>query len=154
MAYTPDWLPLADALQRLMARGVGEAEAKTDLCCAVADKKIDVRVRIARTGKVFSDGNVRVPSHLSAGDFDWVNSRPVAQWSIGPRLGEHYAWLEDWKNHPLDLIELSTVDVAGVLAGGADEKKTYSPAARDILAIPRPPKRQALRHRQTSRTSR
>ena len=43
-----------------------------------------------RTGKVFSDGNVRVPSDLSAGDFDWVNSRPVAQWSIGHRLGEHY----------------------------------------------------------------
>jgi hypothetical protein len=130
MAYTPDWLPLADALQRVMATGVGEAEAKTDLCRAMADKKIDVRVRIARNGKVFSDGNVGVPTHLSAGDFDWANSRPVAQWSIGPRLGEHYRWLEDWKNHPLDLIELSTADVAGVLGGGADEKKTYPTAAR------------------------
>jgi hypothetical protein len=130
MAYTPDWLPLADALQRLMSTGLDEAEAKTDLCRAMADKKIDVRVRIARTGKVFSDGNVGVPPHLSAGDFDWVNSRPVAQWSIGPRLGEHYVWLEDWKNHPLDLIELSTADVAGVLGGGEDEKKTYLTAAR------------------------
>ena len=124
MAYTPDWLPLADALQRLMATGIGEAEAKTDLCRAMADKKIDVRVRIARTGKVFSDGNVGVPPHLSAGDFDWVRSRPVAQWSIGPRPGEHYVWLEGWKSHPPDLIELSTVDVIEILGVGEDKKKT------------------------------
>ena len=107
------------------------ADAVTTPCRAMADKRIDVRVRIARTGKVLSDGNVGVPPHLSAGDFDWVNSRPVAQWSIGPRLGEHYVWLEDWKNYPLDLIELSTVDVAGVLGGGAEENKTYPTAARD-----------------------
>ena len=40
-------------------------------------------------------------------------------------------WLEGWKNHPLDLIELSTVDLIGVLGGGADEKKTIAPAARE-----------------------
>ena len=124
MAYISDWLPLPEALQRVMAMGAGEGEAKTDLCRAVADRKIDVRVRIAGTGKVFSDGNVGVPPHLSAGDLDWVKSRPLAQWSIGPRLGEHYAWLEGWKNHPLDLIELSTADVIEVLGGGEDEKKT------------------------------
>jgi hypothetical protein len=120
MAYIPDWVPLAEALQRVIAAGVSEGEAKIDLCRALADRKIDVRIRIAATGKVFSDGNVGVPPHLSASDLDWVNSRPLAQWSIGPRPGEHYVWLDGWKNHPLDLIELSTVDVAGVLGGGAD----------------------------------
>jgi hypothetical protein len=131
MAYLPEWLLLPEALQRVMAMGVGEGEAKTDLCRAVADRKIDVRVRIAGTNRAFSDGNVGVPTHLSAGDLDWVKSRPLAQWSIGPRLGEHYAWLEGWKNHPLDLIELSTADVIEVLTGGEDEKKTIPTAARE-----------------------
>jgi hypothetical protein len=29
MAYIPDWLPLPEALQRVMATGVGEEDAKT-----------------------------------------------------------------------------------------------------------------------------
>ena len=66
MAYTPDWELLADALKRVMMSGVGEDQAKADLCRAVSDRKIDVRVRIAATdcvmgGRVFSDGNVDVP---------------------------------------------------------------------------------------------
>jgi hypothetical protein len=32
MAYIPDWLSLPEALQRVMAMGFGEGEAKTDLC--------------------------------------------------------------------------------------------------------------------------
>jgi hypothetical protein len=131
MAYIPDWLPLPEALQRVMAMGVGEGEAKNDLCRAVADRKIDIRVRVAGTGRVFSDGNVGVPPHLGAGDLDWVKSRPLAQWSIGPRLGEHYGWLDGWKNHLLDLIELSTVDIVEVLGAGDDEEKTIPTAARE-----------------------
>jgi hypothetical protein len=72
MAYTPDCMTLADALQRLMATGTSEEEGKTDLCRAVADRKIDVRVRIEKKRKVFSDGNVSIPQHLSAGDFDLI----------------------------------------------------------------------------------
>lgn len=138
MAYVPDWLPLPEALQRVMTMGFGEGQAKTELCQAVADRKIDVRVRIAGTDKVFSDGNVGVPPHLGASDLDWVKSRPLAQWSIGPRLGEHYAWLEGWKNHPLDLIELSKVDIVEVLGDIEDEENTvpavmYQPQRRKAL---------------------
>jgi hypothetical protein len=123
VAYTPNWEPLADALRRVMATGVREDEAKTDLCSAVADRKIDVRVTIAATdhgmrGKVFSDGNVGVPAHLKPGDLDWVQSRPFAEWRIGPRPGEHYAWIGGWVNRRLDLIELSTPDVMDVLCNG------------------------------------
>ena len=89
VAYTPDFEPIADALKRVMAGGMSEDEAKTDLCNAVADRKIDVRVTIATTGQLFWDGNVRVPPHLKPSDLDWVHSRPFAKWPIGqdPVLG-------------------------------------------------------------------
>jgi hypothetical protein len=128
VAYTPVWEPLADALKRVMKTGVIEEEAKTDLCRAVADRKIGVQVRIAASdygrGRVFSVGNVRVPPHLAPRDLDWVQSRPLAQWAIGPRLGEHYSWIGGWENRPLDLIELSTGDVIRVLCGGNADPRT------------------------------
>jgi hypothetical protein len=49
VAYTPDWEPLADALKRVVDSGISEDEAKPDLCRAVADHKIDVRVRIEKS---------------------------------------------------------------------------------------------------------
>jgi hypothetical protein len=122
MTYTPDWEPLADALKRVIATGISEGEAKADLCRAMADRKIDVRARVAASdygmrGKIFTDGNVGVPPHLKPVDLDWVHSRPLARWSIGPRLGEQYVWLDGWENRPLDLVELSSADVIGVLCG-------------------------------------
>lgn len=134
MAYTPDWEPLADALKRVTATGASEDEAKTDLCRAMADRKIDVRVRVAASdygmrGQVFSDGNVGVPPHLRPGDLDWAQSRPFGQWSIGPRLGEHYEWIRGWENRSLDLIEVSTADVTNVLIAGAGVSASTSKGA-------------------------
>jgi hypothetical protein len=120
VAYTPDWEPLADALRRAMASGIAEDEAKIDLCRAVADRKINVRVRIASgndydmQGEVFSRGNVAAPPHLSPGDLDWIQSRPLRQWLIGPVGPENYHWFGGWKKHPIDLIELSTHDVLNI----------------------------------------
>lgn len=127
MAYTPDWEPLADALKRVMATGASEGEAKLDLCRAVADRKIRVRVRIAkhaRKGQVFSGGNVKVPPHLASGDFDWKLSQPLEQWRIGPRWGERREpeWVRGWEYWPLDLIELSTADVTNVLCSDAPQR--------------------------------
>jgi hypothetical protein len=117
VAYIPDWEPLADVL--VMATGITEDEAKADLCRAVADRKIDVRVRIgsshSKGGRFFSNGNVGIPSHLRPGDLDWEQSCPLKPWSIGPRLGEHYVWIGGWETVPIDLIELATADVARVL---------------------------------------
>jgi hypothetical protein len=137
VAYTPDWEPLADALKRVMDAGASEEEAKRDLCGAVADQTIRVRVRIAesddRRGQLFSDGNVGVPGQLRPSDLDWVQSRPFAKWSIGPRPGEHYSWIEGWKDRALDLIELSTADVIEILCSSGDGK-TSSGTARDETA--------------------
>jgi hypothetical protein len=126
VAYRPDWEPLADALRRVITAGVPEPTAKIDLCRAVADRKIDVRVRVAssdpaKTGKVFSDGNVGVPPHLDPDDFDWVKSRPLARWSIGPRRGEYHNWIDGWEDRWFDLIEVSTADVVEILCGSSDD---------------------------------
>ena len=114
MAYTPNWEPLADALKRIMAIGVAEDEAKLDLCRAVADRKINIQVRIAATGRSwggwsFSGAQVRVPTHLNPDDFDWVRSCPLGPWWIGTKV------LWGWEKQPIDLIQLSTADVRGVL---------------------------------------
>jgi hypothetical protein len=147
MAYVPLWERLADALKRVMAAGASEAEAKADLCHAMADRKIGVRIRIAGNadydrGKLFSRGNVSVPSHLVLGDFDWERSRPLKPWAIGPMPGQHYAWL-GWKDHPIDLIELWTADVAEVLGVGARANESAREAsaatvADETAAIPAP----------------
>jgi hypothetical protein len=124
VAYIPDWESIADALGRVTATGVSEDEAKTDICRALADGKIGVRVRIAPTDytmrgrRVFSSGNVGVPSHLKPDDFDWVQSKPFARWGLGPRPGEHYDWIGGWESRQLDLIELSTRDVIDFLCNG------------------------------------
>jgi hypothetical protein len=121
-----------------MATGVSEEQAKTDLCRAIADRKIAVRVRIAGTDRDYSGGNVSVPRHLRPGDLDWIQSRPFAQWPIGPRPGQHYYW--DWNNHPLDLIELSTRDVMDVLCNGNN--------AQDRPQRPREKSRPAMKRAQ------
>jgi hypothetical protein len=104
---------------------VSEDEAKTDLCHATADRKIEVQVRIAPNddrfaGKVFPDRNVKVPRHLSPNDLDWSRSCPLKPWSIGPVGPQHYTWIGGWKDRPIDLLELSTSDVSRILCGGLD----------------------------------
>jgi hypothetical protein len=135
MAYTRDWEPIAVALKRVTATGVKEDEAKTDLCGALADGKIALRVRIATSGKLYIGGNVSVPPHLTPGDLDWVQSRPLAQWQIGPRPGEHYSWQEGWENRPLDLIELSTADVVEILCCAGDKETLSAIGERESAAI-------------------
>jgi len=135
VAYIPDWEPLGDALKRVMETGASEEEAKTDLCRAVADGKIHVRVRIAGSDRLFRNGNVGVPPHLKPGDLDWVQSRPFARWPIGPKLGEHYSWISGWENRPLDLIELWTADVIEILCSGGVEEKSSTTARHETAAI-------------------
>jgi hypothetical protein len=138
VAYVPDWEPLADALKRVMAAGISEDQAKPDLCNAVADRKICVRVTLARRGQVFSGGNVGVPSHLAPTDFDWELSRPLRPWPIGPVGPQNYTWLSGWEDQPIALVEISTVDVINVLCGGEVNRKAQRAApagakARGVL---------------------
>ena len=120
VAYVPDWEPLANALTRVMASGVNEQQAKADICNAVADRKIVVRVVIEKSylpdgGRTFSGGNVGIPPHLNATDFDWAHSRPLKPWPFGPVGPQNYTWFGGWQDRPISLIELSTADVRAVL---------------------------------------
>ena len=121
VAYVPEWEPLAKALTRVKAFGGNEQQAKADICNAVADRKIAIRVVIDEShrldgGKAFSGGNVGVPPRLDPADFDWARSRPFKPWSIGPMPGQHYNWLSGWEDRPISLIELSTADVNNVVS--------------------------------------
>jgi hypothetical protein len=142
VAYIPDFEPLADALKRVLAAtNVKEEEAKHDICHAVADRKIAVRVRIAASdlsfrGRTFARGNVDVPRHLIPDDLDWVQSRPLQPWSIGPEPGQHYFWYGGWADRVIDLIELSTADVANILCGAGIDDSTKT--ERPTPAMPAP----------------
>ena len=140
MVYTPDFEPIADALGRVMATSVSEDEAKTDLCRAVADRKIKVQVRIAQNddrfgGEVFPDRNVKVPVHLSPNDLDWSCSCPLKPWAIGPVGPQHYTWIGGWKDRPIDLIELSTIDVSRILCGGLDNDTDKKGARQTTITM-------------------
>ena len=120
MGYTPDWESLAVALERVMATGVIEDEAKTDLCRAVADGKIRVRLKVDASashigGRVLFGDNISVPPHLTPGDFDWVQSQPRNRWQVGPNAPQHYTvvWWS-WQPQPIELIELATADVQDI----------------------------------------
>jgi hypothetical protein len=117
VVYTPDWESLARALERVMATGVIEDEAKTDRCRAVADRKINVRLKVDASAShigrwVLSGDNISVSPHLTPGDFDWIQSRPRNRWRVGPNGPQHYThvwWI--WQDQPIELIELATADV-------------------------------------------
>jgi hypothetical protein len=105
---------------RVTATGLRGDEAKTDLCHAVADGKIRVRLTVDAHapligGRVLSGDNISVPLRLTPDDFDWVNSRPCKRWSVGPNGPQHYShpWW-DWQTQPIDLIELATADVQNI----------------------------------------
>jgi hypothetical protein len=132
-ADIPNWEPLAGALKRVTAAGVSEDEAKRDLCLAMG-RQIGVRVRIA--GRVFSGASVLAPSSLNPCDFDWVHSRPLTQWAIRPKLGQHSSnWREGWKLVTPDLIELSpreALEILDILDGGGTSADTgANPPAYD-----------------------
>jgi hypothetical protein len=132
LGYTPDWELLAHALKRVVASGVArsqdktEAQAKTEICQAIADRKIGIRVLMQKAaldvgGKILVGGNVEVPPRLDPVDFDWDKSRPFKPWNTGPDDGipaERYFATWPWKPRSIEWIELSTADVVEILCGG------------------------------------
>jgi hypothetical protein len=117
MAYVPDWERLSDALRRVVAAGLSKPEAQRDICRAIADRKIRIRLQAAKaeipeaswSGRAVGS-HVVIPKDLSPRDLDWRKSLPKRPWQHG--------------DHPfvqlhLTLIELFTADVTRVLCAGS-----------------------------------
>jgi hypothetical protein len=111
VAYIPAWESLADVLRRVVSASKSDVHAKNEICNAIADRAIGVRVFIngQSGGNGYEGGNVRVPQLLRPDDFDWSQSRPFEPWWIGPMPGQHYFW--EPERMPIDLVQLSTADV-------------------------------------------
>lgn len=88
--YVSIWDRLPDAVRCVMAAGHTEAEAQNDLCHAICDRAARVRLHLGKSattgmkayGTVVDGEDVEIPTHLSAGDMDLNNSRPLKPWPL------------------------------------------------------------------------
>jgi len=103
-----------------------ETQAKTEICQAIADRKIAIRVMMQKAApdvgaQILRGGNVEVPPRLDPADLDWDKSRPFQPWNTGPDdsdPAQRYLASWPWKPRSIEWIELSTADVVEVLCGG------------------------------------
>jgi hypothetical protein len=127
--YIPDWERLLDAVERVMASGMKESEAKLDLCRAMSDRKIKMRFLVAKeeglgsleivAGTVRQGSDVDIPSHLDPRDFDWLQSRPLKPWR--DIRGGFSVLATDWR---LEWIEVFRDDVTRVLCGAESGRES------------------------------
>jgi hypothetical protein len=128
LTYLPTWEPIKEALQRIVVAGLSKKQAQRDLCRAIGDGKIAIRLDLAADPsrglprKALSFPTLEIPPLLSPEDIDWPRSRPSqrSQLWTGPsqRPGEP-TLLYFHKNHDLmgrtvDLIEVRVADVTKV----------------------------------------
>ncbi len=131
MIYQPDWEPLGDVLKHVMDANpdTNELQAKLSICCAMADRNVDVRVHIDRAdptvgGKVYSGWSVDIPPRLSPDDLDWIASRPLKPMRIG--------YFTD-SLHSIELLELRTADVITFLCRRTrDDARPNSPPQKAV----------------------
>jgi len=132
MAYVPDWVPLSDALNLVMAAGLSETEAKLDLCHAMADGKIKfvfaaLRAEAIESKQVipFVGTRVNIPRDLRPGDLDWRKSCPTTPWQH-----HDYPWVQVY----LARVELSSADVTLTLCGGRNSVEVSTEADQERAA--------------------
>ena len=128
MTYTPIWEPINKALQRVAALGLSKKRAKHDLCHAIADREIGIRLHLAADHsrslprKVLPPPELDIPSDFSPANIDWPSSRPSrhSQLFTGPsqRLGQPISMYiqnnYDLMGRTVDLIEVRVADVTKV----------------------------------------
>ena len=121
MRYLPDWLSLAEARRLVESCGLSKDEAELDICRAMADQKIPVRVRRLQgsgSNEPLPHFRLRVPNWLSPQDFDWERSVAITPWPEAmPVAMARLRYAPPARQVTLS-IELSTQDLARVLCGG------------------------------------
>jgi hypothetical protein len=114
-----------------MAAGHTEAEAQSDLCHAICDRAVKVRLHLGKNattgmkayGTVVNGEDVEIPTQLSAGDMDWNNSRPLKPWPLRRERMPHLTFRGGCYWH-IERMEVSGNDVTRLLgaAQGAHEQ--------------------------------
>jgi hypothetical protein len=115
MPYVREWETAIEALQRLTACGQTEAQAMRDICDAIADRAIPIRVHCA-DGSVYTGTDVMVPARLDPADLCWESSHPLRRWERRPRVVDRY-FDEDLRIE-VELLELRRDAVTRVLLRG------------------------------------
>jgi hypothetical protein len=107
------WLPLADAVGRLVARGAPEAEAQVDICAAITKKRLRVRVHFAdgddrgHRDALRDINDIEIPVELNPNRLDWAHSRPVSLYPWRTRSARSG---DGWKDRHIRLIEACVED--------------------------------------------
>ena len=122
------WEPLVDVLHRLLSRGRNEGQVKANLCNAIADRAIELRVCCAN-GEELASGDIDAPKRLNPADFDWTQSRPRKPWQRRATIADRY----EQRDVMIDviLIELRRDSVTKALLA---TNKTAEAGALDALA--------------------
>jgi len=109
LGSSPKWERLGEAVARLTAIGIDEGHAKQNICRAISDRRIKIKVRVAReegigsfgehvAGTVQSGNEVEIPTDLDPSDLDWQASRPVKAWRDvrQPHSALNGSWRIEW----------------------------------------------------------
>jgi len=174
MPYTSKWEQLSEATARVMAaRGLSEAEARAEICSAMADGVINFRAKLLEhwskpisSGAVLGREGFEMMNEIHPEDFDWRESRPIKPWIV--RQGRHNPsglWKLKW-------IELAKADVTNAfclpgwqsevpqhasIEPGAATRSHPAPASggpsvgADLRSIARPQSAAARQARRTGR---
>jgi hypothetical protein len=83
MDLDSDFISLAEAVRFLVARGSNETRAKTDICNAIVDLRLPLKVQFDQNEQGDDRGNfaetneVEIPSTLNLHGLSWIQSRPT-----------------------------------------------------------------------------
>jgi hypothetical protein len=130
-------------LKRFGASGLSEREAKRDLCRAIADGAIAIRLHLAEhpyrhlSETIVSAAEIDVPWRFSPDDIDWQKSRPLKPWPIvQQRWGETVtifaARASRLLERTIETIEVCGADVARTLCAPEPAAKVASPGSERV----------------------
>jgi len=89
----------------MKSAGISREQAETDLCRALSDGDIEVRIKLAKhsfrlqtsSEDPVGGSDLQIPTQLKPSDFDWQRSRPIRPWFISKRSPRHGGqWYLEW----------------------------------------------------------
>jgi hypothetical protein len=149
VTYTPDWESIRKAADRIATAGNPKTQAKSDLCLAISDRKIAVRLYVVSPPslglrkQLLESSMLDVPRKLVLSDIDWRRSRPANcadLWiDVSRRPGEfnmiHLERIRPFMGWIAELIEVKVADLVRIFSL-SDSTKPVPPKPAE--QIPKP----------------